>query len=128
MPERDKVGDKKQIEVPDRGDFVYLNFDSKAGREQAGRRPAIVLSPKKFNLVTGYASVCPISTTEREWGFHIPIPDGLAVKGVIIGDQVKNLDWKKRKAQIVGQAPAVLVNETIEIVHTYLYVEEDDEQ
>lgn len=109
------------MQVPDKGDFVFLNFNPQSGTEQAGERPAIVLSPKKFNAVTGYASVCPISRTTREWGFHISIPDGLAVEGVIIGDQVKNVDWRARKAKVVGKAPTSLVNKTIRIIHTYLY-------
>lgn len=112
------------MSAPDRGDFVFLDFNPQAGTEQAGVRPAIVLSPQRFNEVTGYASVCPISQTEREWGFHIPIPENLAVRGVIIGDQVKNLDWRRRNAKVVGQAPHELVNKTVKMIHTYLYEEE----
>lgn len=109
------------MQVPDRGDFIYLDFNPQAGTEQAGHRPAIVLSPKKFNEVTGYASVCPISRTDRNWGFHIPVPEGLAIEGVIISDQIKNSDWKKRKARIAGKAPNDLVNKVVQVIHTYLY-------
>ncbi|WP_373896404.1 type II toxin-antitoxin system PemK/MazF family toxin [Virgibacillus sp. CBA3643] len=111
------------MQVPDRGDFIFIDFDPQTGTEQSGHRPAIVLSPKRFNQTTGYASVCPISNTDREWGFHIHIPADLAVEGVIISDQVKNLDWKKRNAKIKGKAPNDLVNKVIQVIHTYLYEE-----
>lgn len=107
--------------VPDRADIIYMDFSPQTGTEQAGRRPAIVLSPEKFNRVTGYASVCPISRTEREWGFHIDLPDELDTKGVVIADQVKNLDWQTRKANIVEQAPSDFVNEVVQVIHTYIY-------
>lgn len=116
------------MQIPDRGDLIFFDFDPQTGTEQSGRRPAIVLSPEKFNRVTGYASVCPISNTKREWGFHIHIPDDLAVQGVIISDQVKNLDWKKRKAEIKGKAPNDLVNQVVQVIHTYLYEEHQPDQ
>lgn len=113
------------MQVPERGDFIFLHFDPQTGTEQSGHRPAIVLSPKRFNQVTGYAAVCPISNTNREWGFHIPIPDGLAVQGVIISDQLKNLDWKTRNAEIKGEAPDDLVNQVVQVIHTYLFEDND---
>ena len=74
------------MQTPDRGDFIYLDFDPQTGTEQSGRRPAIVLSPEKFNRVTGYVTVCPISGTKRRWGFNIDIPDNLVFSGVVISD------------------------------------------
>ncbi|MBR7553616.1 type II toxin-antitoxin system PemK/MazF family toxin [Allobacillus sp. GCM10007491] len=111
------------MKVPDRGDFIYLDFYPQTGTEQSGRRPPIVLSPAKFNRVTGYATVCPISGTKREWGFNIHIPEGFAVEGVIISDQVKNLDWKTKNAKITGKAPNDLVNKVVQVIHTYIYEE-----
>ncbi|WP_106495184.1 type II toxin-antitoxin system PemK/MazF family toxin [Lentibacillus sp. Marseille-P4043] len=116
------------MQVPDRGDFIYLDFDLQTGTEQSDRRPAIVLSPEKFNRVTGYATVCPISGTKREWGFNIDIPDGFAVGGVVISDQVKNLDWKTRKAQIKGKAPNDLINKVVQVIHTYVYEEHQPDE
>lgn len=113
------------MQVPDRGDFIYLDFDPQIGTEQSGRRPAIVLSPEKFNRVTGYATVCPISGTNRKWGFNIDIPDDLAVSGIVIGDQIKNLDWKTRNAQIKGKAPSALTNKVVQVIQTYLYEEHE---
>lgn len=112
-----------KMQVPDRGDFIYVDFDPQTGTEQSGRRLAIVLSPERFNQVTGYATVCPISNTKREWGFNIDIPEGFVVEGVIISDQVKNLDLKTRRAQIKGKAPNDLTNKVVQVIHTYLYEE-----
>lgn len=107
--------------IPKRGDIISLNFDPQAGTEQRGERPALVLSPARFNKSTGYATVCPISTTTRRWPFNIPIPDGLHTKGYVISDQIKNLDWKTRNAIIKEKAPSYFVNEIIQIIHTYIY-------
>src|SRR5699024_5944291 len=109
--------------IPKRGDIVYLDFTPQAGSEQAGRRPAIILSPESFNQKTGYATVCPISQTERKWGFHVPIPEALTVSGVIIADQVKNLDWQIRNAEIKERAPDDLINRVVQIIHTYIFEE-----
>ncbi len=106
--------------TPDRGDLVYISFNPQAGREQAGRRPAIVLSPKEFNQITGFASVCPITNTERGWGYEVKLPVGLAFEGVILTDQVKNLDWRTRGIDIKGQAPQSVIDECFAKIHTFL--------
>ena len=108
------------MNIPDRGDIVYLDFNPQSGREQAGRRPAIVLSPKAFNQTTGYASVCPISQTNRQWGFHVHLPAGLKISGVIITDQLKNLDFRARNIQIVEKAPEEVVQTCLKQIRTYL--------
>src|SRR5690625_6122394 len=109
------------MQIPDRGDIVYLNFDTQTGKEQAGRRPAIVLSPKAFNKTTGYASVCPINRTERKWGFHVHLPEDSIVNGVIITDQLNNLDFRARNIEIKGKAPDKVVRQCIDKIHTFLY-------
>jgi len=106
--------------VPDRGDIVYLDFNPQTGREQAGRRPALVLSPKRFNEKTGYASVCPISETTRKWGFHVELPEDLAVRGVVITDQIKNLDFKARHATFEIKVPDEVVTECLKKIRTFL--------
>lgn len=108
------------MQIPDKGDIVFLDFDPQTGREQSGRRPAIVLSPEAFNRTTGYAAVCPISRTERKWGFHVHLPDGSVFDGVVITDQLKNLDFKARNIQIKGQAPENVVEECIKKIRTFL--------
>ncbi|MBT2734115.1 type II toxin-antitoxin system PemK/MazF family toxin [Bacillus sp. ISL-7] len=106
--------------APERGDLVYVNFNQQAGHEQAGNRPGIVLSPKAFNEVTGFASVCPITNTVRGWGYEVKLPADLAFQGVILTDQVKNLDWHARNLQVRGQAPEEIVNDCLAKIHTFL--------
>ena len=104
----------------DRGDLVWINFNLQAGHEQAGRRSAIVLSPKSFNETTGFVSVCPITHAVRGWGFEVLLPKGLVFEGVILTDQIKNLDWRARRIDIVGKAPNELVNECLDKIRTFL--------
>lgn len=91
--------------TPARGDLVWLDFDPQAGREQAGRRPAIVLSEAQFNELTGFALVCPITNQTKDYAFEVPLPDGLPLSGFVLTDQLKSLDVKKRKIKIVGNVP-----------------------
>jgi len=104
----------------DRGDLVWINFNPQAGHEQAGRRSAIVLSPRAFNDTTGFAFVCPITHTVRGWGYEVKLPDGLIFDGVILTDQIKNLDWRARSIEIVGQVPNEIVHECLDKIHTFL--------
>lgn len=106
--------------VPDRGDLVYVSFNPQAGHEQAGRRPAIVLSPQSFNAVTKFAVVCPITSKEKGYPFEVKLPDGLPIAGVILTDQVKSLDWRARRFEIKGQAPEEIVADCLELIHTFL--------
>jgi len=85
--------------IPDRGDIVWITFNPQAGHEQAGRRPALVLSPKAYNGKVGLALLCPITSQIKGYPFEVLIPDGLPVNGVILADQVKSLDWKARNAE-----------------------------
>jgi mRNA interferase MazF len=97
--------------VPDRGDLVWLDFTPQAGHEQRGQRPALVLSPAAYNGKVGLAICCPITSQIKGYPFEVQIPDGLKVGGVVLADQVKNLDWKVRRARLVCRAPAALVEE-----------------
>ncbi len=91
--------------VPERGDIVWLTFTPQAGHEQAGRRPALVLSPKAYNGKVGLAIFCPVTSQIKGYPFEVVIPQGLAVSGVILSDQVKSLDWKARKAEFACNLP-----------------------
>jgi mRNA interferase MazF len=104
----------------DRGDLVWINFNPQAGHEQAGRRSAIVLSPKAFNDTTGFVSVCPITHTVRGWGYEVSLPEGMVFNGVILTDQIKNLDWRARRIDIVGKVPDDVVHECLDKIHTFL--------
>lgn len=88
--------------IPARGDLVWLDFDPQAVREQAGRRPAIVLSEVDFNDLTGFALVCPITNQSKDYAFEVSLPEGLPFTGVVLTDQLKSLDVKTRKIKVVG--------------------------
>jgi mRNA interferase MazF len=89
--------------VPDRGDLVWLEFTPQAGSEQRGRRPALVLSPKSYNGKVGLALFCPLTSKVKGYPFEVELPDGYAVSGVILSDQVKSLDWRSRKARLIDR-------------------------
>jgi mRNA interferase MazF len=93
------------LTTPARGDLVWLDFDPQAGREQAGRRPAIILSEADFNDLTGFAVVCPITNQSKDYAFEVPLPEGLPFTGVVLTDQLKSLDVRKRKLRIIGSIP-----------------------
>jgi mRNA interferase MazF len=87
--------------VPDRGDLVWLEFTPQAGSEQRGRRPALVLSPKAYNAKVGLALLCPVTSKMKGYPFEVQLPDGYAVSGVVLSDQLKSLDWRSRKAKLI---------------------------
>src|SRR5256885_16000123 len=97
--------------APDQGDAVWVTFNPQAGHEQAGRRPALVLSPSAYNRKVGLAILCPITNQIKGYPFEIRIPEGLKVTGTILSDQVKNLDWKARQAEFICRLPAALTEE-----------------
>jgi mRNA interferase MazF len=86
------------VRVPERGDVVWLEFDPQAGSEQAGHRPALVLSPRSYNRKVGLALVCPITSRVKGYPFEVELPPGHAATGVILCDQIKSLDWRARRA------------------------------
>lgn len=108
------------MSAPERGDLITINFNPQSGHEQAGRRPGIVLSPKAFNETLGFAVICPITNQVKGYPFEVALPAGLNVGGVILTDQLKSLDWRSRRIQIVDKAPDNLVQECLDIVHTFL--------
>jgi len=97
--------------VPERGDLVWFTFDPQAGREQAGRRPALVLSPALYNRRASLALVCPITSQIKRYPFEVRLPDGFAISGVILADHVKSADWTARRAQFVARAPSGVMAE-----------------
>ncbi|MDF2535363.1 MAG: transcriptional modulator of MazE/toxin, MazF [Bacillales bacterium] len=106
--------------TPNRGDLIYLNFTPQSGHEQAGRRPGIVLSSEQFNTATGFAVVCPITDQVKGYPFEVVLPDDLQIKGVVLTDQIKSLDWRARQVQIVGQATEETVEKCLELIQLYL--------
>lgn len=108
--------------VPQRGDAVWLSFNPQAGHEQAGRRPALVLSPATYNQKVGLAIFCPITNQEKGYPFEVKIPDGLSVTGVILSDQVKSLDWRVRRAELIDPLPDATVKRVLAKLNTLLTV------
>ena len=92
--------------APDAGDLVWLTFDPQAGREQAGRRPAFIVSPRVYNSRTGLALVCPITNQAKGYPFEVEVPAGLGVSGVILSDHLKSVDWTARRAVRIATCPA----------------------
>jgi mRNA interferase MazF len=99
------------VRTPDRGDLVWLDFNPQAGREQAGRRPALVLSPRAYHQRTAYALVCPITSRVKGYPFEVVLPDGLAVSGAVLADQVKSVDRNVRRIEVAGRVPKAVVEE-----------------
>jgi mRNA interferase MazF len=108
----------KTAYVPRRGDAVWLNFNPQSGHEQAGRRPALVLSPEEYNRKTGLAVFCPITSQVKGYPFEVKLPAGLPVTGVVLADQVKSLDWQVREAALIKKFPAQIVNEAANLLVT----------
>ena len=106
--------------VPERGDAVWLTFNPQAGHEQAGRRPAVVLSPAAYNRKVGLALFCPITNQIKGYPFEVLIPTGLKVTGAILSDQAKSLDWKARDAELIVKLPASVIDETLKKLKTLL--------
>ena len=112
--------------VPERGDAIWLTFNPQSGHEQAGRRPALVLSPAVYNSKVGLAILCPITNQAKGYPFEVRIPDGLEVSGVILADQVKSLDWRARNASFICKIPMNAVQETLEKLNVLLSIEAMD--
>jgi mRNA interferase MazF len=108
------------IYIPDRGDLVWLNFNPQTGHEQAGRRPAVVLSPKPYNQKVGLAIFCPITNQIKGYPFEVGLPKEVGVTGVILSDQVKSLDWQVRQAEFIGSLPEPVINEVLKKLGTLL--------
>jgi len=99
--------------VPERGDLLWLTFDPQAGREQAGRRPALVLSPMVYNRRSNLALVCPITSHVKGYPFEVGLPAGLPVSGVVLTDHLKSADWTARRAQFAAKIPADVLAEVM---------------
>jgi mRNA interferase MazF len=102
--------------VPDAGDLVWLDFDPQTGREQAGRRPALVLSPAAYNRAAGLVVACPVTSRVKGYPFEVRLPPGVGIEGVVLADHLKSADWRQRNARKIGRAPdAVLADVRIRV-------------
>ena len=107
--------------VPRKGDFVAVSFDPQSGHEQRGRRPALVVSNDLFNKATGFCIACPVTDTRRDFPFHVSIPDGEAVTGVVMVEQVKSIDYRARAVKRIGAAPEPVMDEVLSILDACIY-------
>ncbi|MBI2864219.1 MAG: endoribonuclease MazF [Chloroflexi bacterium] len=106
--------------VPRCGDVVWITLNPQAGHEQAGRRPAMVLSPRSYNGKVGLAIFCPITSQAKGYPFEVLLPAGLPVSGAILSDQVKSLDWRARQADLMCTLPADTITEVLQKLATLL--------
>ena len=106
--------------LPDRGNAVWITLAPQAGREQAGRRPAFVLSPGAYNRKVGLVIACPITSQIKGYPFEVLLPPGLPVAGVILSDQVKSLDWRARQAEFICEMPPATMAEVLQKLNTLI--------
>ena len=100
--------------VPDRGDLVWLHFDPQVGHEQSGTRPALVVSPRAYNARVGLALFCPVTSQIKGYPFEVVLPGGLKLKGAVLCDQLKSLDWRVRKAKYAAKMPPAGLGEVVD--------------
>ena len=100
--------------VPGRGDLVWLTFTPQAGHEQAGRRPALVVSPQVYNDRTSLALFCPITSKAKGYPFEVALPAKGRITGVVLSDQIKSMDWRARRAQFADQVPRKVLGEVLD--------------
>jgi mRNA interferase MazF len=109
--------------VPGAGDLVWIDFTPQSGHEQAGRRPALVLSPLAYNIKTGLAIMCPVTNQQKGYGFEVPLPVTGRVRGVILADHLKNLDWRARRAERAGKATPAVLRQVLDRVSVLLQMQ-----
>lgn len=100
--------------IPEAGDLVWLTFDPQAGREHAGRRPAVILSRSRYNAKSGLALACPITSHIKGYPFEVTLPRGLPISGVVLADHLKSLDWRTRRAEPAGRIPAAVLRDVLD--------------
>lgn len=106
--------------IPSRGDLIWLDFSPQAGREQAGRRPALVLSHFEYNKKTRRAIVCPITSKIKGFPFEVILPSTLSIQGAVLTDHIKNQDISVRNSTFIETVPKDVIEEVLEILHTLL--------
>lgn len=108
------------VSTPRRGDLIWLSFTPQTGREQAGRRPALVLSPEAYNRKTGLALLCPVTSKVKGYPFEVPLSTTAGVQGVVLADQLRSLDWRARGTEWIEQAQPEVVERVLKLLDTLL--------
>jgi len=106
--------------VPDRGDLVGLEFSPQKGHEQSGHRPAVCVSLRNYNEIVGLALFCPITSKIKGYPFEVKLPENININGVILADQIKSLDYRRRNAKFIFKLPHLYLNEVIGKLNTLL--------
>ena len=108
-----------KLYIPQRGDLVWLTFNPQLAHEQAGRCPALVISPKEYNKRAGLALFCPITSKIKDYPFEVKVQDK-GLNGVILSDQIKSLDWESRKATFISKVNEDIFLQVIEKINVLL--------
>lgn len=106
--------------IPECGNVIWITLNPQAGHEQAGRRPAVVLSPQSYNAKVGLAILCPVTGQIKGYPFEVLIPPGLPLQGAILSDQVKSLDWRVREAEFICALPEITISEVLQKLGTLI--------
>jgi mRNA interferase MazF len=106
--------------VPDRGDFVWISLSPTSGHEQAGRRPALVISPKSYNRKTGLCVICPATRQAKGYAFEVAISSGDGNSGVVLSDHLRNVDWKARNIQFIHRVSDFELSEVVSRIEALL--------
>ena len=106
--------------VPGRGDVVWISLDPQSGHEQAGRRSALVVSPAVYNKKAGLARFCPITGQVKGYPYEVAIPPGSPVRGVVLSDQIKSLDWRAREVALIGRLPVPVIDLVLAHIRTLI--------
>ena len=112
--------------VPERGDVVWIHLDPQAGREQAGHRPALVLTSQTFNRKLNVVFCCPITSRAKRFEFDIPLPEALDVRGVVLTHHLKSLDWRVRNARYMTRVPDYVVDNVLSMLDSILDIPQLD--
>ena len=110
--------------VPESGDLVWASFDPQAGHEQAGRRPALVLSPFEYNEKVGLALACPITSKVKGYPFEVALDAG-RIQGVVLADQIRSLDWRSRQFALIERASKEVLDEVVQTLLILLPMQEE---
>jgi len=107
--------------VPKKGDFVAVTFDPQSGHEQKGRHPALIVSNTLFNEQTGLAIVCPLTTTDRRYPFHVAVANDPNITGFVMVEQVKSIDYRARKTKFIGRASDEVLDTVLSILDACIF-------
>ena len=105
-----------RISCPERGDIVWLDFSPIRGHEQGGKRPALVISDSSYNTKTSLCISTPVTSKVKGYAFEVALPPASKTQGVILSDQVRNLDWRARRATFIEKAPPEIVARVVESI------------